>query len=71
MLTFEWPGSDSLVLPHVIDQVALCHKGQFAYVAFERLLTMVLNANVFGNTEIKKIHYKILLFFEVKVLRKP
>ena len=47
----EGPGPDALVLPGVVHQVALGHEADLADVAFERLLTVVFNSDVFVNTE--------------------
>ena len=48
---FEGPGSDALVLPRVVHEVALRHEADLADVAFERLLPVVLYSDVFVNTE--------------------
>ena len=56
----EGPGPDALVLPGVVDQVALRHETDLADVAFERLLTVMLDSNVFVNT--KKIQIKCYNF---------
>ena len=47
----EGPGPDALVLPGVVHQVALGHEADLADVAFERLLTVVFDSDVFVNTE--------------------
>ena len=46
----ERPGPDTLVLPGVVHQVALGHEADLADVAFERLLTVVFDSDVFVNT---------------------
>lgn len=45
--TFEWTLSLVLVLPHVIVQVALCHKLFLANLARPRLHSVVFNPDVF------------------------
>ena len=42
-LALEWPLPGVLVLPHVVEQVALGHELLLAYLALERLLALVLH----------------------------
>lgn len=46
----ERPGADPLVLPGVVVKVALGHKGLLANITRVRLLSVVLDADVLGNT---------------------